>query len=127
MTTLYKRHDVTTIAEVNALALSDKQENGSIVLGPYNETCSWVLPYAVHNEPITAGYWSYQDGYGGDLLRDGDEITVLVPVEAEEEHTRAEPFADGTIHVSPQYWRDEPSRRLATPWQPSPDRRGDCA
>ena len=124
MTTLYKRHDVTTIAEVNTLALSDKQENGSIVLGPSNETCSWVLPYAVHNEPITAGYWSYQDGYGGDVLRDGDEITVLVPIEAEEETTGALVNRVGEI-------RWEESRRLVTPWEPvsgpSPDRRGDCA
>ena len=122
MTTLYKRHDVTTIAEVNTLALSDKQENGSIVLGPSNETCSWVLPYAVHNEPITTGYWSYQDGYGGDQLRDGDEITVLVPIEAEEETITVQ--TRGQAHPD---WRT----RLTTPWEridgPSPDRRGDCA
>lgn len=84
MTTLYKRHDVTTIAEVNTLALSDNQENGSLVLGPCSETCSWILPYAIRNEPTTTGYWSYQDGYGGDQLRDGDSVTVLVPIEAEE-------------------------------------------
>ena len=126
MTTLYKRHDVTTIAEVNALALSDKQENGSLVLGPSNETCSWVLPYAVHNEPITTGYWSYQDGYGGDQLRDGDEITVLVPVEAEEERVQRIQYDrrgyESDVHSE---------TRLVTPWEridgPSPDRRGDCA
>ena len=124
MTTLYKRHDVTTIAEVNTLALSDKQENGSIVLGPSNETCSWVLPYAVHNEPITTGYWSYQDGYGGDQLRDGDEITVLVPIEAEEE-TRLHIVRSGARTTTADL------TRLVTPWEridgPSPDRRGDCA
>ena len=124
MTTLYKRHDVTTIAEVNTLALSDKQENGSIVLGPSNETCSWVLPYAVHNEPITTGYWSYQDGYGGDQLRDGDEITVLVPIEAEEE-THLHIVRSGARTTTADL------TRLVTPWEridgPSPDRRGDCA
>ena len=46
-------------------------------------------------------------------------VIYLAPIEAEEETTRAEPFADGTIHVSPQYWRDEPSRRLVTPWEES--------
>ena len=86
MTTIYVRHDVTTIAEVNALALTDNQENGAFVLGPYGEGCTWSLPYRLRNEPNETGHWSYQDGYGGDHLRDGDKATVLVPIEAEEEH-----------------------------------------
>lgn len=110
MTTLYKRHDVTTIAEVNTLALSDNQENGALVLGPYSETCSWILPYAIRNEPTATGYWSYQDGYGGDQLRDGDEVTVLVPIEAEEEHgARGDGEAEDFYLV----------RRFTTPWEAS--------
>lgn len=78
---------------------------------------------------VAGNSWSYTSD--DEQFADADMAgwTALVPIEAEEETTRAEPFADGTIHVSPQYWRDEPSRRLVTPWEPvsGPDRRGDCA
>ena len=118
MTTLYRRHDVTTIAEVNALALSDNQENGALVLGPYSEACSWILPYAIRNEPATTGYWSYQDGYGGDQLRDGDDVTVLVPIEAEEEFQRTYALAASTFPgLSWPEQHDAWRRRLVTPWE----------
>src|SRR5699024_8151777 len=50
MTTIYVRHDVTTIAEVNALALDeDQRENGAIVL--YDGiTCYWSINWATRNE-----------------------------------------------------------------------------
>ena len=85
MTTIYVRHDVTTLAEVNALALTDRQQNDAIVLSNTGYTCAWSLPYATRNEGV--GRWEYDyDGVGYDYLEDGDKIAVLVPIEAEEEH-----------------------------------------
>ncbi|MGO2819449.1 MAG: hypothetical protein ACTIA5_01520 [Brachybacterium tyrofermentans] len=82
MTTIYIRHDVTTIAEVNALALTDRQPNDAIVLSDTGFTCAWTLPYRTRNEGV--GRWDYDyDGVGHDSLDDGDKVTVLVPVEAE--------------------------------------------
>lgn len=74
MTTLYKRHDVTTVAEVNALALTDRQQNDAYVICD-GEICTWHLPYAVRNEK--PGNWLYDYGE----ILDGDKATVLVPVE----------------------------------------------
>ena len=85
MTIIYIRHDVTTLAEVNALALTDGQQNDAIVLSSTGYTCAWSLPYATRNEGV--GRWEYDyDGVGYDCLEDGDKMAVLVPVEAEEEH-----------------------------------------
>ena len=50
MTIIYIRHDVTTLAEVNALALTDRQQNDAIVLSSTGHTCAWSLPYATRNE-----------------------------------------------------------------------------
>ena len=85
MTIIYIRHDVTTLAEVNTLALTDRQQNDAIVLSSTGHTCAWSLPYATRNEGV--GRWEYDyDGVGYDRLEDGDKIAVLVPIEAEEEH-----------------------------------------
>ena len=82
MTTIYVRHDVTTIAEVNALALDeDQRENGAIVLYE-GSTCYWSINWATRNE--IPGRW-YDNSSDGLQLVDGDEVTVLVPIEAEEE------------------------------------------
>lgn len=66
------------------------------------------------------GHWARTDVADGLPMMGGSSMvgwTALVPIEAKEETTRAEPFADGTVHVGPQHWRDEPSRRLVTPWE----------
>lgn len=107
MTTIYVRHDVTTVAEVNALALTDRQQNDAIVLSSTGCTCAWSLPYATRNEGV--GRWEYDyDGVGHDYLEDGDEVTVLVPIEAEEE--RDDEWAD---------YGGANRRRLVTPWEAS--------
>ena len=83
MTTIYVRHDVTTIADVNALALDEEQrENGAIVLYE-GITCYWSINWATRNE--TPGRW-YDNSSDWLRLVDGDEVTVLVPTEAEEQH-----------------------------------------
>ena len=79
----YRRHECTTLEEVNALALTDGQENGAFVISPTGELCWWSKSYAQRNEPSIEGHWSYQDGYGGDwihfpLVGDGT-VTVLAP------------------------------------------------
>ena len=85
MTIIYIRHDVTTLAEVNALALTDRQQNDAIVLSEDGYTCAWSLPYQTRNEGV--GRWEYGfDGVGYDYLEDGDKMAVLVPVEAEEQY-----------------------------------------
>src|SRR5699024_4398141 len=87
MTTIYVRHDVTTIAEVNALALDeDQRENEAIVLYE-GSTCYWSINWATRNE--IPGRW-YDNSRDGLQLVDGDEVTVLVPIEAEKE-TREHP------------------------------------
>ena len=104
MTTIYVRHDVTTIAEVNALALTDRQQNDAIVLSSTGHTCAWSLPYATRNEGV--GRWEYDyDGVGYDYLEDGDKIAVLVPIEAEEE----------TMWEDSAYLQTQ--TRLVTPWE----------
>ena len=107
MTIIYIRHDVTTLAEVNALALADRQQNDAIVLSSTGHTCAWSLPYATRNEGV--GRWEYDyDGVGYDCLEDGDKMTVLVPVEAEEEHgARGDGEAEDFYLV----------RRYVTPWE----------
>src|SRR5699024_10280724 len=90
MTTIYVRHDVTTSAEVNALALDeDQRENGAIVLYE-GSTCYWSINWATRNE--IPGRW-YDNSRDGLQLVDGDEVTVLVPIEAEKE-TREHPTRD---------------------------------
>ncbi|MFI8778238.1 hypothetical protein ACIGH6_14295 [Brachybacterium paraconglomeratum] len=81
----------------------------------YGEKSAKLTAHHVGNVVTPADAWLVMD----ELMPSAEMIgwTALVPIEAEEETTRAEPFADGTIHVSPQYWRDEPSRRLVTPWE----------
>ena len=107
MTTIYVRHDVTTIAELNVLALDeDQRENGAIVLYD-GMTCYWSISWATRNE--IPGRW-YDNSRDGLQLVDGDEVTVLVPIEAEEETTGALVNRAGDIH-----W--EESRRLVTPWE----------
>lgn len=115
MTTIYVRHDVTTIAEVNALALDeDQRENGAFVL--YDGiTCYWSINWATRNE--IPGRW-YDNSRDGLQLVDGDEVTVLVPVEAEEETTR--PFhAFRSVQHIPLAGGSFPSprTRLVTPWE----------
>ena len=39
MSTIYRRHECTTLEEVNALALTDGQENGAYVISPTGEIC----------------------------------------------------------------------------------------
>ena len=68
MTLLYKPHTVHTIAEVNALALADRQQNGAYVIAE-GTLCTWNLPYATRNE--RPGHWFHEDG----LLSDGDEAS----------------------------------------------------
>src|SRR5699024_4511072 len=93
MTTIYVRHDVTTIAEVNALALDeDQRENEAIVLYE-GSTCYGSINWATRNE--IPGRW-YDNSSDGLQLVDGDEVTVLVPIEAEEEFT-----ATGEDHGDP--------------------------
>lgn len=87
---IYVPHECKTLEEVNALALTDRQENGAYVISPTGELCQWSLPYAVRNDG--EGYWSYQDGYGGDSihfpLSANETVTVLAPMEVEERHDR---------------------------------------
>src|SRR5699024_3209638 len=101
MSMIYVRHDVTTIAEVNALALDeDQRENGAIVLYE-GSTCYWSINWATRNE--IPGRW-YDNSSDGLRLVDGDEVTVLVPIEAEEE-TREHPTRDeerpGSAYLQP--------------------------
>src|SRR5699024_6734180 len=111
VTTIYVRHDVTTIAEVNALALDeDQRENGAIVLYE-GSTCYWSINWATRNE--IPGRW-YDNSCDGLRLVDGDEVTVLVPIEAEEE-TREHPTRDeerpGSAYLQPVQ-----QVRYRTPW-----------
>ena len=77
--TLFRRHECTTLEEVNALALTDGQENGAFVISPTGELCWPSVSYA----GIPERAWSYQDGYGGDHihfpLTDDETVTVLAP------------------------------------------------
>ena len=88
MSTIYRRHECTTLEEVNALALTDGQENGAYVISPTGELCWWSKSYAVRNEPTVEGDWSYQDGYGGDWihfpLAGKVTVTVLEPISMED-------------------------------------------
>lgn len=88
MTTLYRKHECTTLEEVNALALTDGQENESYVISPDGELCMWTVPYSMRNEPTVVGRWSYQDGYGGDSihfpLHGSETVTVLAPISVED-------------------------------------------
>ena len=102
MTTIYVRHDVTTIAELNVLALDeDQRENGAIVLYD-GMTCHWSISWATRNE--IPGRW-YDNSRDGLQLVDGDEVTVLVPIEAEEGtdtiQTGAEHFYTRTRYITP--------------------------
>lgn len=82
MSIIYVPHEVTTLAEVNALALTDRQQNDAIVLSDTGFVCAWTLPYRTRNEGV--GRWEYDyDGVSFDSLDDGDKVTVLVPIEAE--------------------------------------------
>ena len=113
MTTIYVRHDVTTIAEVNALALDeDQRENGAIVLCEGN-TCYWSINWATRNE--IPGRW-YDNSRDGLQLVDGDEVTVLVPIEAEEEaltHFCTPGCREGDYCTGPM----SRNTRLVTPWE----------
>lgn len=86
--TLFRRHECKTLEEVNALALTDGQENGAYVISPDGELCWWYVPYAQRNEPTIEGEWSYQDGYGGSHiyfpLSANATVTVLAPEVPEE-------------------------------------------
>ena len=89
---------------MNALALTDRQQNDAIVLSSTGYTCAWSLPYATRNEGV--GRWEYDyDGVGYDYLEDGDRIAVLVPIEAEKGtdtiQTGAEHFYTRTRYVTP--------------------------
>lgn len=88
MSTIYCRHECTTLEEVNALALTDGQENESFVISPTGELCWWSKSYVERNEPTITGHWSYQDGYGGDWIRfplhGKATVTVLVPISVED-------------------------------------------
>src|SRR5699024_8981425 len=112
MSMIYVRHDVTTIAEVNALALDeDQRENEAIVL--YDGiTCYWSINWATRNE--IPGRW-YDNSRDGLQLVDGDEVTVLVPIEAEKE-TREHPTRDeerpGSAYLQPVQ-----QVRYRTPWE----------
>ena len=98
MTTIYVRHDVTTIAEVNALALDeDQRENGAIVLYE-GSTCYWSINWATRNE--IPGRW-YDNSSDGLQLVDGDEVTVLVPIEAEEKRGYIGGALTHTRYVTP--------------------------
>lgn len=117
MTRFYKQHNVTTVEEVNALALTDRQENGSLVICD-GMLCLWSLPYAVRNE--RDGEWLFVDGQ----IYDGDEVAVLVPIEAEEEWTighDSPAWATGTEEWAREPQTHEPGRRLfrrlVTPWE----------
>ena len=132
MTTIYVRHDVTTLAEVNALALNeDQRENGAIVLYD-GMTCYWSINWATRNE--IPGRW-YDNSRDGLQLVDGDKMTVLVPVEAEEEWTamgedHGDPWIahigydgiDGTREEAEAYTRRFGgflAHRNLTPWEPA--------
>ena len=110
MTTIYVRHDVTTIAELNVLALDeDQRENGAIVLYD-GMTCYWSISWATRNE--IPGRW-YDNSRDGLQLVDGDEVTVLVPIEAEEDFQKA-----GGASVYDGGMGSWPDRtRLVTPWE----------
>lgn len=88
MSAIYRRHECTTLEEVNALALTDGKENGSYVISPTRELCWWSKTYAVRNEPTVEGDWSYQDGYGGASihfpLHGKVTVTVLEPISVED-------------------------------------------
>ena len=105
MTTLYKPVLIESAAQAEALPV------GTVA----TDLGARIVSAAVRTD-VGLGWF-----VSGDEMTDTHEHlvgwTALVPIEAEEETTRAEPFADGTIHVSPQYWRDEPSRRIVTPWE----------
>ena len=104
MTTIYVRHDVTTIADVNALALDEEQrENGAIVLYD-GMTCYWSINWGTRNE--IPGRW-YDNSRDGLQLVDGDEVTVLVPIEAEE----------GTDTVQTGAEHSYTRTRYVTPWE----------
>lgn len=81
MSAIYRRHECTTLEEVNALALTDGEENGAYVFAPTGEQSYW---YAEDQ----GGHWSYEDGYGGDVvhfpLTGRDRVTVLEPISVED-------------------------------------------
>lgn len=81
MSTIYRRHECTTLEEVNALALTDGEENGAYVFSPTGEQAYW---YAEDR----GGQWSYEDGYGGDSihfpLHGSETVTVLAPISVED-------------------------------------------
>ena len=81
MSTIYREHECTTLEEVNALALTDGEENGAYVFAPTGEQSYW---YAEGQ----SGHWSYEDGYGGDVVRfplaGSDKVIVLVPISVED-------------------------------------------
>ena len=104
MTTIYVRHDVTTIADVNALALDEEQrENGAIVLYD-GMTCYWSINWGTRN--VIPGRW-YDNSRDGLQLVDGDEVTVLVPIEAEE----------GTDTIQAGAEHSYTRTRYVTPWE----------
>ena len=114
MTIIYIRHDVTTLAEVNALALDeDQRENGAIVLYD-GMTCYWSINWGTRNE--IPGRW-YDNSRDGLQLVDGDEVTVLVPAEAKEERTWVSSKLVGPMHVGFGAAFDTPHARLVTPWK----------
>ena len=118
MTTLYKPHEVSTIAAINALALdADKRSNGALVISG-GELCPLHLPYATRNE--RPAEWLLEDG----TVQDGDPVTVLVPIEAEEEWTvgtEAPAWSPGTESWAREFQAQMPGRRLfrhlVTPWE----------
>ena len=60
------------------------------------------------------------EAYGGMWLVPHDRMigdTALVPVEAEEEHTRPVHLYASTVHVAPSSTTGKPSLRLVTHWE----------
>lgn len=87
MSIIYRRHECTTLEEVNALALTDGEENGCYVISPWGDLCRWVPEYQYHGT-TRGGEWSYDDSMGGGSvyfpLDEGDVVTVLVPIALED-------------------------------------------
>lgn len=101
MTTLYRPVLIETAAQADALPV------GTIVTG----TRFGVIEKANH------GCWWVGTLELPDHVAVG--CSALVPVEAEEEHTRPVHLYASTAHVAPSSSAHKPSRRYVTPWEPA--------